>query len=97
MPHNKSSSTSSQLVVSSDSTSASAETLQSDVVSFPRRRARLNKEVENAIYSYIRAIRSLGRKGINTTEIAESLSLSVDAVNRAVESLKRKGVRVTDG
>ena len=52
------------------------------------------KEIEGAIYSHIRAIRTLGKTKINTQEIAESLSLSVKDVNRAIMRLKNKGVRI---
>ncbi|MGH9715283.1 MAG: hypothetical protein ACRD4R_00915 [Candidatus Acidiferrales bacterium] len=52
-----------------------------------------DKNLENAIYAYIQAIRALGRVTVNTTQIADGLSLSVYDVNRAVSSLRKKGVR----
>jgi hypothetical protein len=57
------------------------------------RKPRRDSAVQDAVYSHIRAIRRLGRTNINTTEIADALSLDVDEVNRAVTKLKKKGVR----
>jgi predicted transcriptional regulator len=48
----------------------------------------------NAVYGYIRAIRALGRTGINTSEIAAALSLPMSTVNQAVSSLRSQGVRI---
>ena len=48
----------------------------------------------NAVYGYIRAIRALGRTGVNTSEIAAALSLPISTVNRAVSALRSQGVRV---
>jgi hypothetical protein len=62
-----------------------------------RQRARVGKSIENAVYSYIRAVRALGRTAIITTEIADALSLTVADVNRAISSLKKKGVRELNG
>jgi biotin operon repressor len=49
------------------------------------------------VYSYIRALRSLGRNRVNTGDVAEALSLSLDQVNRAIQSLEEKGVKVSNG
>ena len=54
---------------------------------------RTSKAIENAVYSHIRAVRTLGRTQINTSEVADSLSLPIADVNRAIDALKRKGVR----
>ena len=51
------------------------------------------KDIKNAVYTYIRAIRTLGRKELNTSEIADALSIPVEEVNRVVVSLKKKGVK----
>lgn len=58
------------------------------------RSTRGSKSVENAVYAYIRAIRTLGRTTVNTIEIAAALSIPVSKVNAALDALKRKGVRV---
>lgn len=50
-------------------------------------------KIENAVYSHIRAVRALGRTNISTSDIAESLSLAVNEVNRAVMNLRKKGIR----
>ncbi len=52
-----------------------------------------NGKIERAVYAHIRAVRALGRTRINTSEIADALSLKVSEVHRAVERLKNKGVR----
>ena len=51
-------------------------------------------DIERAVYAHIRAMRTLGKKTINTAEIAESLSLSLEEVHGALGALKKKGVRV---
>jgi len=53
-----------------------------------------NNEIEKAVYAHIRAVRALGRTQINTSDIADALSLPVSEVNRAITQLKKKGVRV---
>jgi hypothetical protein len=63
-------------------------------ISSTNRARQINRNIENAIYAHIRAIRALGRKTINTIEIAEALSIPVTQVNAAIGSLKRKGVKV---
>jgi len=72
-----------------------AVSTSSSSVRRPKRKA--NKRVENAIYSHIRAVRALGRKEVNTIDIADALSLSIDDVNHAIASLRKKGVRVMSG
>jgi DNA-binding MarR family transcriptional regulator len=92
-----SSSTLNRLVLSSES--ATKEQFQVDDISRVRvrRPLRSSKGVQNAVYAYIRAIRALGRTRINTSEIADALSLPIPEVNRALSSLKRKGVRALNG
>ena len=55
---------------------------------------RRDKNTENAIYGYVRALRSLGRKTVDTVEIAEALFLPLNKVHNAIEALKKKGVKV---
>jgi CRP-like cAMP-binding protein len=62
-----------------------------------RSAARASKSVENAVYSYMRAVRTLGRTKITTDEVADALALSVREVNSALSSLKKKGVRALNG
>ena len=89
---NNSTSTLDYLVVTDDSPTGTRVSVTAPNV----KRVRLNrrkKGLENAVYTYIQAVRGLGRKHINTVEIADALSLSVDDVNRVVSSLKKKGVK----
>jgi hypothetical protein len=94
---NSSSNTLNRLVLSSESTTR--ERFQVDDI--PRSRVlrpiRTSKGVQNAVYAYIRAIRALGRTKINTSEIADSLSISTAQVNRAISALKKNGVRALNG
>lgn len=50
--------------------------------------------VEKAVYGYLKAVRALGRTGVNTIEIANALALDLAAVERSIEALKKKGVKV---
>lgn len=56
-------------------------------------RPKQGNKIERAVSSHIQAVRTLGRTQINTSDIADALSLDVNDVNRAVEKLKSKGVR----
>jgi DNA-binding MarR family transcriptional regulator len=98
-PNPSTSSTSSRLALSTESTTK--DQFQVDEMPSVRRtrtRAPLSrKNVLNAVYAHIRAIRALGRTEVNTSDIAEALSLPVAEVNRAVSSLKKKGVKASNG
>jgi predicted transcriptional regulator len=83
--------TSNCLVLSAESTTREQVQVSTDLDG--RRPPRNRKNVENAIYSYIRAIRALGRKEINIVEVANALSLPIAEVNHAVSSLRKKGVK----
>jgi hypothetical protein len=52
------------------------------------------KELENAVYGYIRALRALGRTEVTSTEIAQALGISTTAVQQVLSSLQKKGVKV---
>lgn len=53
-------------------------------------------KIESAVYSYIRAVRALGKKRVSTAEIAAALKLSEAAVRDAASSLTSKGVRAAE-
>jgi hypothetical protein len=91
----KISSTSSQVVLSSESTTSGRFSVSKPVRI--RRKERANSSIENAVYGYIQAIRALGRTKINTAEVAAALSLAVSEVNGALSALKKKGVRLVNG
>jgi uncharacterized membrane protein len=57
-------------------------------------KSRKPSDIERAVYAHIRAMRTLGKKTINTAEIAEALSLSLGEVHGALGALKKKGVKV---
>ena len=83
------------LILSTESTTK--EQVQANYVPRVRRPSRASKNIQNAVYAHIRAIRALGRTEINTSEIADALSLPVAEVNRAISSLKKNGVRALNG
>lgn len=49
--------------------------------------------IENAVYSYIQAVRALGKTQLTSSEIAKNLSLSLVDVNNAIVQLRTKGVK----
>lgn len=55
------------------------------------------KNIENAVYSHIQAIRALGRTRTDTSEIARALGLTQSVVEKTISSLTKKGVRVIGG
>jgi hypothetical protein len=83
------------LVLSSES--STKQNVRISGVPVARSKGRSSKNIEGAIFGYIRAIRALGHKEVNTIEIAQALSLPVSEVNRAILSLKKKGVRAMHG
>jgi hypothetical protein len=90
-----STSTASRLVLSTESTTRGQVKVEYAVST--RRPTRIKKGVENAVYAYLQALRSLGRTTLNTVEVADALSLNMADVNRAVASLSKKGVKVLNG
>ena len=50
--------------------------------------------IENAVYSYLQAIRALNRTRVTTSEIASALSVQEAAVVSVISALKVKGVKV---
>jgi hypothetical protein len=84
------SSTLNQLVLSSNSTTGDSIAIDATQVN---RAERITRNIENAIYAYIQAVRALGHTTVNTSQIAEALSLPLTVVEQALESLKKKGVK----
>jgi len=91
------SSTSSLLILSTESTTTKGQFQVDDTHNVRTHRARSSKSVQNAVYAYVRAIRALGRTKVNTSEVANALSLPVNQVNGVLESLRKKGVRALNG
>ena len=50
--------------------------------------------VESAVYSYIQAVRALGKTRLTANEIARTLSLSPFEVSVAIDKLSTKGVKI---
>lgn len=56
--------------------------------------AERSKQVEDALYGYLQAMRALGRETIDVTEAARALGVSVAEVLNAAGALKERGVEV---
>ncbi len=55
---------------------------------------RPSKDIEGAVYAYIRAVRALGQTSVNSIDISRALSLSLGEVEQAIRGLRGKGVRI---
>jgi hypothetical protein len=93
---NSSTNTANHWVLSTDSTTTRGHFEVSESPD-AHRTVRSQRNVENAVYGYIRAVRALGRTKISTAEVARALALSVSEVNSVLASLKGKGVRASNG
>ncbi len=51
-------------------------------------------DLEKAVYTYIRAIRALGRTRANTSEIANALGITISEVGSTLAALRKKGVKL---
>lgn len=89
-----SSNTSNKIVVSTESSTSQRGSLVITPNNRSGVRPKDSKSIQNAVYAYVQAVRALGRKQLNTIEIAEALSIPVAEVNQAVTSLKKRGVKV---
>ena len=72
------------------STTSDMTTVQASGAGRPRATA---KSIENAVYGYLRAIRTLDRTEVTASEIADALLIPRAEVLRALASLRRKGVK----
>lgn len=63
-------------------------------VSAPRPQPpRKTEAIEAAVYSYIQALRALGKTQINTAEIARALGIPISIVASVLPKLSEKGIR----
>lgn len=76
----------------STSTSADVRLSSGPAVSWSGVNAPSESELENAVFGYLQSIRALGRTSINSTEIADALSISVADVDGAVARLRDRGI-----
>ncbi len=58
------------------------------------RPTRSSKDIEGAVYAYIRAVRALGQTSVNSVDISRALSLPLGEVEQAIQGLRDKGVRI---
>jgi CRP-like cAMP-binding protein len=75
-------------------TTSTASGTSGDIMASPSPAPQTSKKkIRHAILAHIKAVRTLGRTEINTQEIADALSISVQEVNDALEELKKHGIR----
>ena len=75
-------------------TGSTASGTSGDIMASPSPEPPLSKKkLRLAILAHIKAMRTLGRTEINTQEIADALSISVQEVNNTLEALRKHGVR----
>jgi Mn-dependent DtxR family transcriptional regulator len=55
------------------------------------------KNIENAVYAHIQAMRALGKTRVNTVDIAKALNLSLSEVEKTISALRHKGVKIANG
>ena len=84
----------SNITILTTSNSSSTMSLFEEARSISPRRRSAPKEVENAIYGYIRAMRALGHTSIVSTDISDALNLPIRDVERAMRRLRSRGVRI---
>ena len=83
--------------VTSTSTSTSASVIQQKPILRTAVKSKTPQDVlnvESAVYSYIQAVRALGRTQITANQIAVTLSLSPAEVTNVIEKLHTKGVKI---
>lgn len=85
------SSTGSQIMVSGTaSVTQNVVRAQGRVSSEPKN----EDHIEQAVFSYIQAMRALGNNQIETKNIADALGLSVRSVHSVIGRLRDRGVRI---
>jgi hypothetical protein len=52
-----------------------------------------SKEVENAVYAYVRAVRALGRTEVIVSDISKALDIAEPTVIQALAALRSKGIK----
>jgi hypothetical protein len=52
-----------------------------------------SKDIERAVYSYLRAVRALGRTELNVSDVAGALHIATPLVVAALSALRSKGVK----
>jgi len=78
-------------------TSTSASVIQQKKIIRTTNKPKTLKDVlnvESAVYSYIQAMRALGKTQLTANQIAVTLSLSLSEVTNVIEKLHTKGVKI---
>ena len=92
MPNRKVSSVSSSYIISTATSSGDISVHSTSVVA--RVRPTIDKNIINAVYSHIRAIRALGHTRVNSADISDALGILQKDVDKAIRELTDKGVKV---
>jgi hypothetical protein len=59
----------------------------------PASAPKASKEVEKAVYAYVRAVRALGRTELAVSDISKALDVAEPAVIQALNALRSKGIK----
>ena len=78
---------------SSSTSSTSGSVTFRTSIPLPARQKRDDRNIQSAIYAYIRARRALGETTISVSDIARGLELPPSEVARAVSALRGRGVK----
>jgi hypothetical protein len=57
----------------------------------------VNEQVIDAVFSYIKTVRALGRTSINTTTVARALGIKPGVAEKAMVALRDKGIASLHG
>jgi hypothetical protein len=74
-------------------TTGTSTTVTITVSPSPPAAASQAKDVEGAVYTYLKAMRALNRTHVTPEDVAAALGISVSAAMAALTSLKTRGVR----
>ena len=59
----------------------------------PASAPKASREIEKAVYAYVRAVRALGRTQVFVSDISKALDIAEPAVIQALNALRSKGIK----
>jgi hypothetical protein len=89
----KQSSSASESVTYSVATPASSLSAFTVTIGSPVSTPKPSKDVETAVYGYVRAVRALGRTEVVVSDISKALDIPEPVVIQALTALRSKGVK----
>jgi hypothetical protein len=87
------SSASKRVTYSISTPAAGPSTFRVTIGSTPASAPKPSKEIERAVYGYVRAVRALGRTELVVSDISRALNIAEPAVVQALTALRSKGVK----